>query len=109
VDPALVDEASRSRFLALCAACRFAEAESMVPIVYPDGSAVDGSEVVARAGFYEEWGDVVQATDPAAARTAFAQAEEWYALFASWATAGAEGSARMVDVERARDKQHALA
>jgi hypothetical protein len=99
---------TRARFLTLCAADRYAEAEPMVSLVYADGSAPDGSEVVARGAFYEEWGDTVAAEDADAARTAYAQAEEWYAVFASWATAAGEGSARMLDVDRARQKRREL-
>lgn len=101
-------EAAQARFLALCAGGRYAEAESIVSIVYSDGSTVDGSEVEARGAFYEEWADAVIDDDPAEARTAYAQAEEYYAQFASWATAGGEGLARMIDVDRVRDKLHAL-
>jgi hypothetical protein len=97
-------DADRARFLGLCAAGRYAEAESMLTLVFPDGSD-DGEEVVSRGAFYEDWGDAVADIDPAASRTAYAQAEELFATFASWATAGGEGLARMIDVERVRDKQ----
>jgi len=101
-------DADRARFLGLCAAGRYAEAESMLRLVYPDGSNY-GEELVSRGAFYEDWGDAVCDSDPDAARTAYAQAEELFATFASWATAGGEGLARMVDVERVRDKQRGLA
>jgi hypothetical protein len=101
-------EADRARFLGLCAAGRYAEAESMLSIIFPVGSSVDGGEVVSRGAFYEDWGDAVAELDPAAARTAYAQAEELFATFASWATAGGEGLARMVDVERVIGKRRAL-
>ncbi len=97
-------DADRARYLGLCAAGRYAEAESILTLVFPDGSNF-GEELVSRGAFYEDWGDAVLLTDPAAARTAYAQAEELFATFASWATAGGEGTARMVDVERVRAKQ----
>jgi hypothetical protein len=100
-------DADRARFLGLCAAGRYAEAESMLALVFPDGSDY-GEELVSRGAFYEDWGDAVADDDPAASRTAYAQAEELFATFASWATAGAEGLGRMVDVDRVREKQHRL-
>jgi len=82
--------------------------ESMLSLMFPDGSAGGGAEVVSRGAFYEDWGDAVAALDPAAARTAYAQAEELFATFASWAPAGDDGTARMVDVDRVRLKQLTL-
>jgi hypothetical protein len=101
-------DSAQERFLALCASSRYAEAEPMVSVVYADGSEPGGAEVFARGGFYEDWGDAVAGIDQPAARTAYAQAEEWYAQFASWAPAGGEVEARMVNVDRLRLKQRDL-
>ena len=94
----------------LCAEGRYAEAESMLSIVYPNGTSATGDEVVARAAFYEDWGDAVLVHDPPLARTAYAQAEELFATVASWAPSGtkAEGekaSDAMTDVGRVQAKQ----
>jgi hypothetical protein len=86
--PNAATEPDRARFLGLCASGRYAEAEPMVAIVYGDGSMPDGAEVLARAGFYEEWGDATEAVDPDASRTAYLQAAELYAHYASWSATG---------------------
>ena len=104
----LHSEADRERYLGLCAVGRYAEAESMLSLMFPDGSAGGGAEVVSRGAFYEDWGDAVAVLDPAAARTAYAQAEELFATFASWAPAGDDSGARMADVDRVRLKQLTL-
>lgn len=81
-----VTDPERARFLGLCASSRYAEAEPLVGLVYANGSMPDGTEILACAGFYEDWGDAVAAIDPAVARTAYAQAEDFYVLHASWSS-----------------------
>ncbi len=74
----------------------------MVDLVYATGSMPPGSEVVARAGFYEDWGDAVAAADPEASHTAYLQAAELYALYASWSPA--DDRDRLHGVERVEHK-----
>jgi len=95
-------EPDRARFLGLCASGRYDEAEPMVGIIYANGSMPEGSEIVARAGFYEDWGDAVAAIDPDASRTAYLQAAEFYAHHASWSAPG-DGD-RSCEVERIEHK-----
>lgn len=73
----------------------------MVTLIYANGSMPEGSEIVARAGFYEDWGDAVAAIDPDASRTAYLQAAEFYALHASWS---ASDDGRSLEVERIEHK-----
>jgi hypothetical protein len=98
-----IAEAAQARFLMLCAEGRYAEAEQMLSIVYPNGvagSSGSGDEVMARGAFYEDWGDAVIAFDPPVACTAYAQAEELFATVASWAEDRA-----ISDVDRVQAKQ----
>ena len=74
----------------------------MVALVYRNGSLPHGSEILARAGFYEEWGDAVAVMDPDASRTAYLQAAELYAHYASWSANG-DGD-RLREVERIERK-----
>lgn len=100
--PNAATEPDRARFLGLCASGRYDEAEPMVGIIYANGSMPEGSEIVARGGFYEDWGDAVAAIDPDASRTAYLQAAEFYALHASWSAPG-DGD-RSCEVERIEHK-----
>lgn len=102
-----VTEPERARFLGLCASSRYAEAEPLVGLVYANGSTPDGSEILACAGFYEDWGDAVAAIDPDVARTAYAQAEDFYVLHASWSAAPVDD--RLGGVARIGAKLAALA
>lgn len=74
----------------------------MIDLVYANGSMPGGSEVVARAGFYEDWGDSVATVDPDASHTAYLQAAELYALYASWSATGDDD--RLREVERVEHK-----
>ena len=80
----------------------------------PEGTAVAAADVIkadadpeSMGAFYERAGDL--ATDTDAKRLAYERAHERYGLFASWATAGGEGLARMIDVNRLEEKLRALA
>lgn len=96
-----IAETAQAQFLMLCAEGRYAEAEQMLSIVYPNGTSRSGDEIVARAAFYEDWGDAVSVADPAAAGTAYAQAEELFGTVASWS----EGGVPTSDVDRIQAKQ----
>jgi hypothetical protein len=81
---------------------RFAEAESLMLAATDIEHDKFGDDTVARAEFYEAWGDATR--EPLAAIDRYNQADFYFAIFASWATSGGEGTARMRDVERVRTK-----
>lgn len=61
-------------------------------------------------GLAEAWGDrLVRLDEPARAADFYAVAEDAYARFASWATSGGEGLARMAAVERVGRKRRGAA
>lgn len=65
-----------------------------------------GEEPESVGAVAESWGDrLVRLDEPARAQSFYALAEDGFARFASWATAGGEGLARMVAVERVRAKR----
>lgn len=76
---------------------RFAEAEPLM-LAGTEKNDPFGDNTVARAEFYEQWGNA--ATTPAEAIKAYREAAMYYSIFASWATSGGEGTARMTDVYR---------
>lgn len=90
----------------LVKAGRFAEAEVLMlaATAEPDGY---GGETVTRAEFYEEWGDDLRPI--AEAEEKYRNSWSYWARFASWATSGGEGTARMTDVNRVLEKIEALA
>ena len=102
VSPQPIAEAAQARFLMLCAEGRYAEAEAMLSIVYPNAAPGAGDEIVARAAFYEDWGDAVIADDPPVACTAYAQAEELFATVASWSTEAEQQVTAAVDRVQAK-------
>jgi hypothetical protein len=61
-----------------------------------------GENTVARAEFYEAWGDATR--DPLEAMDHYNQADFYFSIYASWSTSGGEGTARMRDVNRVRTK-----
>ena len=61
-----------------------------------------GDNTVARAEFYEAWGDATR--DPIEATDHYNQADFYFSMYASWSTSGGEGTARMTDVNRVRNK-----
>jgi hypothetical protein len=80
---------------------RFEEAESSMleETAKPTGY---GYEFTARAGFYEEWGDRADSREEA--KKNYAEALRNFQIFASGATSGGEGTARMIDVKRLQKK-----
>ena len=87
---------------------RFAEAEPLMLAGTPQTAEADpyGNNTVARAGFYESWGDALGQTQAAAEK--YRESQNYWGLFASWSTSGGEGTARMMDVHRVRKKISAL-
>lgn len=92
----------------LVALGRFAEAEPLMLEGTPQSADVDpyGSNTVARAEFYEAWGDSLGGTAEGAEK--YAESRKYWALFASWSTSGGEGTARMTDVHRVEQKLERL-
>ena len=86
----------------LAKAGRFAEAESLMLAATDVDHDKFGDDTVARAEFYEAWGDATR--EPLAAIDHYNQADFYFAIFASWATSGGEGTARMRDVNRVQNK-----
>ena len=76
---------------------RFAEAE---PSMLEETGGPDpyGDLMLAKAGFYEAWGDALRPSSEAIGKYRLAHTE--FAWFASCATSGGEGTARMLDVNR---------
>ena len=81
---------------------RFAEAESLMLAATDIEHDKFGDDTVARAEFYEAWGDATP--EPLAAIDHYNQADFYFAIYASWSTGGGEGTARMRDVDRVRTK-----
>lgn len=92
----------------LVAVGRYAEAEPLMLAGTPQTPDVDpyGDNTVARAEFYEKWGDAA-GTGPEAIKH-YRESQNYFGLFASWSTSGGEGTARMTDVNRVRNKLEAL-
>ena len=86
----------------LAKAGQFVEAESLMLAATDIEHDKFGDDTVARAEFYEAWGDATR--EPLAAVDHYNQADFYFAIFASWATSGGEGTARMTDVNRVRMK-----
>lgn len=80
---------------------RFAEAEELM-LAETEKEAGYGYEVVDRAGFYEDWGDLAETAEEA--KKHYHEALRGFQIFASWATSGGEGTARMMDVNRVLKK-----
>jgi hypothetical protein len=81
---------------------RFAEAE---PLMLAETDPIEdkyGDNTVARAEFYEAWGDAT--AEPVDAIDHYNQADFYFSIFASWSTSGGEGTARMRDVDRVQNK-----
>lgn len=101
----LVDASSPlAQAQALGAARRWDEASAALEAnlrAHPETQDPEGVGALA-----EQWGDrLVRLDEPARAQAFYALAEDAFARFASWATAGGEGLARMVAVERVRAKR----
>lgn len=75
---------------------KFEEAEKLM--LEDTEKDVTGFETVDRAWFYENWGDST------GRREIYERSLDFYEAFASWATSGGEGTARMIDVKRVQKK-----
>ena len=80
---------------------KYTEAESLM-LAETEHKTGYGDEVITRAAFYEEWGD--RAEDIWERRRSYEKSLGYFQLFASWATSGGEGNARMIDVLRVEKK-----
>lgn len=98
-------------FSALVAGGHFGQAEALLDEVLPTDPDPDpgGHHTTDRAAFYEAWGDHrARRGDVVGADQAYEVAEGQWRRFASWATAGGEGLARMLDVDRVVAKRQHL-
>lgn len=98
-------------FASLLAGGHYGQAEQLLDEVMPVEPDPDpgGHHTVSRAAFYEAWGDHrLRRRDPEGADQAYEVAEGLWRRFASWATAGGEGLARMLDVDRVVAKREQL-
>ncbi|HEX8247481.1 MAG TPA: hypothetical protein VF599_04795 [Pyrinomonadaceae bacterium] len=83
---------------------KFAEAEAAM-LAETERETGYGDEVTTRAGFYEDRGDTSRGEeDKDKAKGFYEKALGGFRLFASWATSGGEGNARMLDVRRVEKK-----
>jgi hypothetical protein len=84
---------------------KFEEAEALVQaeVAEPDPY---GEDMITQGEFYEAWGDYLGKGPEAVAR--YRQSHYFWAVFASWATSGGEGTARMRDANRVLEKIAAL-
>jgi hypothetical protein len=98
----LTGEGQIGDWRALAKAGRFAEAESLMLAATDVEHDKFRDDTVARAEFYEAWGDATR--DLVAAIDHYNQADFYFSIFASWSTSGGEGTARMRDVNRVRNK-----
>lgn len=80
---------------------KFAEAEDSM-LAETGKETGYGYEVITRAAFYEDWGD--RAANREEAKKHYAEALRGFQIFASHATSGGEGTARMLDVKRVQEK-----
>ena len=81
---------------------KFVEAEAAMLADTEPMEGRDGDNVVARAEFYEAWGDATRS--PVDAIDRYNQADFYFSIYASWSTSGGEGTARMRDVNRVQNK-----
>ena len=84
---------------------QFAEAEGAM-LQETEGVDGRGPDGEVRAQFYEDWGDTLQTKGEAEAK--YREAHYYWAIFASWATSGGEGTARMRDANRVLEKLEKL-
>ncbi|HEY2867722.1 MAG TPA: hypothetical protein VGJ02_11575 [Pyrinomonadaceae bacterium] len=81
---------------------RFADAEPLMLAATDPENDKYGDDTVARAEFYEAWGDATR--DPIEATDRYNQSDFYFSMYASWSTSGGEGTARMQDVNRVKNK-----
>jgi hypothetical protein len=81
---------------------RFAEAEPLMMAATDPDKDKTGDGMFDRGQFYEAWGDATR--DPIEATDHYNQADYYFSIYASWSTSGGEGTARMTDVNRVRNK-----
>jgi hypothetical protein len=82
---------------------RFAEAQPLVEEEYARGDDY-GHHLLSRAHFYETWASQMEYDNLQEGIRLYKEAEREYSMFASGATSGGEGTARMLDVNRIRKK-----
>jgi hypothetical protein len=80
---------------------KFEEAESLMLEETAQETGY-GYEVTTRAAFYEDWGDLAENAQES--KKHYAEALRGFQIFASWATSGGEGTARILDVNRVLKK-----
>jgi hypothetical protein len=80
---------------------QFSEAEDLM-LADTGEIGEQGPDAETRAYFYEDWGDALR--NDAAAEAKYREAHHYWAIFASWATSGGEGTARMGDANRVLEK-----
>ncbi len=85
----------------------FEEAQPLVEEEYARGDDY-GHYMLSRAYFYETWASQLEIENPPEALRLYREAEREYSMFASGATSGGEGTARMLDVNRLRQKTSEL-
>ena len=86
---------------------RFEEAQPLVEEEYARGDDY-GHHLLSRAYFYESWASQMEYDNLHEALRLYKEAEREYSMFASGATSGGEGTARMLDVNRLRQKTSEL-
>jgi hypothetical protein len=82
---------------------RFAEAQPLVEEEYARGNDY-GYHLLSRAHFYETWASQMEYDNLQEAIRLYREADREYSMYASGATSGGEGTARMLDVTRIRKK-----
>jgi hypothetical protein len=94
-----------AEFQRLQNAGQWTEAEQLMErLEFEDLEAAAAPDTDPMGAFYEAWGDAIVGTDPDQARSRYQLALEHYRRYASWATAGSEGLARMVSVHNVERK-----
>jgi hypothetical protein len=78
---------------------RFSEAEKVITEEFSRLEHI-GDSILSRGYFYETWASNVERQNPQQALVYYHKALNDYSVYASWATSGGEGTARMVDVDR---------
>lgn len=93
---------------ALVKAKRFQEAAPLVEADYTQCADAEGSFILRRSWFYEQWAAHEQKRDRETAMRLYRQALDSQYEYASGATSGCEGSMFMLEVERLEKILHRL-